>query len=106
MPEIRQIPPSSIELVFNVVEGPKVRVGKIDIAGNQNLSHRDAIRASLEDPTFAGQRVFLLLRAVLQRGSSRRDLDVLGLWPLSWDRSSSGSPRGAGFRNRAGTDLR
>ena len=44
-PEIRQIPPSSIELVFNVVEGPKVRVGRIDIAGNENLSHRDGIRA-------------------------------------------------------------
>ncbi len=33
-PEIRQIPPSSLEITFNVNEGPKVKVGKIDIEGN------------------------------------------------------------------------
>lgn len=44
-PEVHQIPPSSIELVFNVVEGPKVKVGKIDIAGNTVMSDREAIRA-------------------------------------------------------------
>jgi outer membrane protein insertion porin family len=44
-PEIHQIPPSSIELVFNIVEGPKVKVGKIDIVGNTVMSERAAIRA-------------------------------------------------------------
>ncbi len=44
-PEINQIPPSSIELVFNIVEGPKVKVGKIDIVGNTVMSDREAIRA-------------------------------------------------------------
>ncbi|MBI3667875.1 MAG: outer membrane protein assembly factor BamA, partial [Acidobacteria bacterium] len=44
-PEIHQIPPSSIELVFNVVEGPKVKVGKIDIEGNTVMSDQAAIRA-------------------------------------------------------------
>ncbi len=44
-PEVRQIPPSSIELVFQVVEGPKVKVGKIDIEGNTVMSDRASIRA-------------------------------------------------------------
>ncbi len=44
-PEIHQIPPSSIELVFNIVEGPKVKVGKIEIVGNTVMSERDAIWA-------------------------------------------------------------
>jgi outer membrane protein insertion porin family len=44
-PEVRQIPPSSLEVVFNVNEGPKVNVGKITIEGNQALSQRDVVRA-------------------------------------------------------------
>ncbi|MFN7542432.1 MAG: outer membrane protein assembly factor BamA [Acidobacteriota bacterium] len=34
-PEIRQIPPSSLEVNFRVAEGPKVKVGRIDIDGNK-----------------------------------------------------------------------
>ena len=44
-PEIRQVPPSSLEVTFNVNEGPKVKVGKIDIQGNQHFSDKDVIRA-------------------------------------------------------------
>jgi outer membrane protein insertion porin family len=44
-PEVHQIPPSSLEIVFNVDEGPKVKVGKITITGNQAFSERDVIRA-------------------------------------------------------------
>jgi outer membrane protein insertion porin family len=44
-PQVRQIPPSSLEVTFNVVEGPKVKVGTIDIVGNQVFSDRRAIRA-------------------------------------------------------------
>ena len=43
-PEIRQIPPSSLEVTFNVVEGPKVKVGHIDIQGNQMFGDRWVIR--------------------------------------------------------------
>jgi outer membrane protein insertion porin family len=39
-PEVKQIPPSSLEVTFNVVEGPKVKVGKIDITGNQVFNDR------------------------------------------------------------------
>jgi outer membrane protein insertion porin family len=44
-PQIRQIPPSSLEVTFNVNEGPKVKVGEINIVGNEVMSKRDAIRA-------------------------------------------------------------
>ncbi|PYT27793.1 MAG: outer membrane protein assembly factor BamA [Acidobacteria bacterium] len=44
-PEIRQVPPSSLEITFNVNEGPKVKVGTIDIQGNQVFSDRVVIRA-------------------------------------------------------------
>lgn len=44
-PELRQIPPSSLEVNFKVFEGPKVKVGKIDIENNQVFSDRQVIRA-------------------------------------------------------------
>ena len=44
-PEIRQIPPASLELTFRVKEGPKVKVGHIDIQDNQVFSDRVVIRA-------------------------------------------------------------
>ncbi len=44
-PDVRQIPPSSLEVVFRVNEGPKVKVGKITIEGNTVFSDRVVIRA-------------------------------------------------------------
>ena len=44
-PEVRQIPPSSLEVNFIVKEGPKVKVGNIDIVGNQAFKDRIVIRA-------------------------------------------------------------
>jgi len=44
-PEVRQIPPSSLEIVFNVNEGPKVKVGRIDVVGNQAFNRREVVRA-------------------------------------------------------------
>jgi outer membrane protein insertion porin family len=44
-PDVRRIPPSSLEVTFNVKEGPKVKVGKIDIVGNEVFSKRAVIRA-------------------------------------------------------------
>jgi len=44
-PEIRQIPPSSIEVTFRIQEGAKVKVGQIDIANNKVLGDRAVIRA-------------------------------------------------------------
>jgi outer membrane protein insertion porin family len=44
-PEIRQIPPSSLEVTFRVKEGPKVKVGNIRIEGNQVFGNRAIVRA-------------------------------------------------------------
>ncbi len=44
-PQIEQIPPSSLKVTFNVNEGPKVKVGKIDIVGNQAYNDRWVERA-------------------------------------------------------------
>ncbi|HTA46433.1 MAG TPA: outer membrane protein assembly factor BamA [Bryobacteraceae bacterium] len=44
-PVLRRIPPSSLEVVFNVVEGPKIKVGEITILGNKAFSQREVIRA-------------------------------------------------------------
>lgn len=44
-PELRRIPPSSLEVVFNVVEGPKIKVGEITILGLKAFTRRDVVRA-------------------------------------------------------------
>ena len=44
-PQVSQIPPSSVEVVFNVEEGPKVKVGKLNVEGNTVLSDRSVRRA-------------------------------------------------------------
>ena len=44
-PDIRRIPPSSLEVIFNVDEGPKVKVGHINIVGNKVFTKIDVIRA-------------------------------------------------------------
>jgi len=44
-PEIHRVPPSSLEVVFKVDEGPKVKVGNIDIEGNNAFSDKIVIRA-------------------------------------------------------------
>jgi outer membrane protein insertion porin family len=44
-PQLRRVPPSSLELTFKIDEGPKVKVGEIDIEGNTAFSDRDVIRA-------------------------------------------------------------
>ncbi|NWF82617.1 MAG: outer membrane protein assembly factor BamA [Bryobacteraceae bacterium] len=44
-PEIRQIPPSSVEVTFRIQEGAKVKVGKIDILNNQVFGDRAVRRA-------------------------------------------------------------
>ncbi|MBI2679435.1 MAG: outer membrane protein assembly factor BamA [Candidatus Solibacter usitatus] len=44
-PEVRQIPPSSLEVTFDVNEGPTVKVGRINIVGNHAFKRREVIRA-------------------------------------------------------------
>ena len=44
-PELHPVPPSSLNIVFKVDEGPTVKVGKIDIQGNKVYSDRAVIHA-------------------------------------------------------------
>src|SRR4051812_41542302 len=44
-PELRQLPPSSLEITFKINEGPKVKVGTIDIQGNTAFSDKNVRRA-------------------------------------------------------------
>ena len=44
-PQVRRVPPSSLEVTFRIDEGPKVKVGNINIVGNTAFSHRDVVRA-------------------------------------------------------------
>ena len=44
-PVVEQIPPSSLKVTFNVKEGPKVKVGKIIITGNQAEKQRWVVAA-------------------------------------------------------------
>jgi outer membrane protein insertion porin family len=44
-PDVRQIPPSSLEITFHVDEGPKVKVGDIKIEGNKYFGDRTVRRA-------------------------------------------------------------
>ncbi|HLJ47035.1 MAG TPA: outer membrane protein assembly factor BamA [Bryobacteraceae bacterium] len=44
-PEVHRVPPSSLEIVFKIDEGPKVKVGQINIVGNNAFSDKEVIRA-------------------------------------------------------------
>jgi outer membrane protein insertion porin family len=46
-PEVRQIPPSSVAVKFNIQEGPKVKVGEIHFEGNEVMSDRQ-VRNSMK----------------------------------------------------------
>ena len=73
-PEIHQIPPSSIELVFTVVEGPKVKVGHIDIVGNTVMSDRVAIR-SMKNLRPIGIPKSLILESLFSKTFDANKLD-------------------------------
>ncbi len=44
-PELHPVPPSSLNIVFRIDEGPTVKVGKIDIKGNSAENARNVVRA-------------------------------------------------------------
>lgn len=44
-PEVRQIPPASLEVIFRVKEGPKVKVGHIEIENNKVFKDQAVIRS-------------------------------------------------------------
>ncbi|HET7347379.1 MAG TPA: outer membrane protein assembly factor BamA [Acidobacteriaceae bacterium] len=46
--EVKDIPPASVQLIFNVKEGPTVKVGKITFSGNHHVSSR-VLRESMRN---------------------------------------------------------
>lgn len=46
--EVKDIPPAYVQLIFNVKEGPTVKVGKITFSGNEHVSSRD-LRAAMRN---------------------------------------------------------
>ncbi|HWF47279.1 MAG TPA: outer membrane protein assembly factor BamA [Bryobacteraceae bacterium] len=45
VPELKQVPPSGVDITFNINEGPVVKVGRIKILGNSAFSSQEVIRA-------------------------------------------------------------
>jgi outer membrane protein insertion porin family len=46
--QVQQIPPASVAVIFNVKEGPKIKVGKISFQGNKHVSSRK-LRAAMKN---------------------------------------------------------
>jgi outer membrane protein insertion porin family len=44
-PQIRQVPPGGVDVIFAINEGPKVKVGNIIIEGNKMFPHRMVVAA-------------------------------------------------------------
>jgi outer membrane protein insertion porin family len=44
-PQIRQVPPGGVDVIFAINEGPKVKVGNIVINGNHAFTSKEVIRA-------------------------------------------------------------
>ena len=62
---MRQIPPSSLEVTFNVNEGPKVKVGEIKVLGNDVMSKREAVRVTGAKPEDFKKGVELIHKQLL-----------------------------------------
>ena len=65
-PQIEQIPPSSLKVSFVVNEGPKVKVGNIEITGNTDKDDRWVIR-NMKNSKGIGVPHSILFRAHLPR---------------------------------------
>ena len=73
-PELRQIPPSSIELLFNVNEGPKVKVGDITFQGNTVFNGR-TVRSAMKNLRPIGVPHSILLENMFAKAYDSNKLD-------------------------------
>lgn len=74
-PDIRQIPPSSLEVVFKVSEGPKVKVGEITIEGNSVFTDR-VVRRAMRNLRPVGIPKSILLENMFAKSFDRSKLDI------------------------------
>lgn len=73
-PEVRQIPPASVEIVFNIDEGPKVKVGEVSFEGLNVLSRKGARRA-MKNTKPLGIPYSLVLESLFTRTFDIRKLE-------------------------------
>jgi outer membrane protein insertion porin family len=64
--EVRPIPPAAVGLTFVIEEGPKVKVGRIQFEGNQNMSDR-ALRRAMRNLRPIGIPNSILLENIFAR---------------------------------------
>lgn len=64
--ELRPIPPAAVALTFNITEGPKVKVGKIEFQGNENVSDR-TLRSAMKNLKPIGIPRSIFLENILSR---------------------------------------
>ena len=72
--ETRPIPPSSVALTFNIDEGPKVKVGKIDFEGN-NVIGRGRLVRSMRHSRPIGIPYSLVLTSLFAKTFDKNKLD-------------------------------
>jgi outer membrane protein insertion porin family len=74
-PQIRQIPPSTVEVTFMVNEGPKVKVGEIEILGNQVFNDR-AVRRAMRHLRPIGIPHSILFENIFAKSFDATKLDI------------------------------
>lgn len=73
-PVVRQIPPASVELTFRVEEGPKVKVGKIEILNNKVFGDR-AVRRAMRNLRPVGIPYSIFLESLFAKTFDQAKLD-------------------------------
>ena len=71
--EVKEVPPSSVELTFIIEEGPKVKVGKIEFDGNTVFSDGTLVRAMKNERPKGIPPFFYLFHATFTGGNQFSD---------------------------------
>ena len=108
-PDIKKIPPASVQVNFIIKEGPKVMVGKIQFTGNQHVSAR-VLRESMRNlrPIGIPKSIFLenLLPRVYDASKLEEDSERVrqAYQDRGYFRASVGDPQ-THLRNEGGLSL-
>jgi len=73
-PEVRTIPPASVQLIFQIKEGPTVKVGRISFSGNRHVSSR-LLRESMRNLRPIGVPHSIILENLFARTYDATKLD-------------------------------
>lgn len=73
--EVKEVPPSSVEVTFVFDEGPKVKVGKIEFDGNTIFSDHKLVRAMKNERPKGIPPFFYLFHATYDKSKMAEDLE-------------------------------